>query len=158
MAKLLKIGALAKQSGVSVETLRFYETQGLLSPKMRSDAGYRYYSEDDQQRLFFILHAKKVGFALQEIKRLLSLKTDSSHHTCEEVKQYTGVKISEVEAKIHDLQTMKQALDNLHQACCGGKESAEHCTILSNLSDPDLFSEPSTARLRAKPHFNQQSN
>jgi len=145
MTKLLKIGELAKRSHVSVETLRFYEAQGLLSPKTRSDSGYRYYSEQDQQRLQFILHAKKVGFALQEIKRLLSLKTDSSHHTCEEVKNYTGVKIREVEAKIHDLQTMKQALDSLHQACCGGKESADHCTILNSLGDPELFNHHSSA-------------
>ncbi len=144
MTKLLKIGALAKQSGVSVETLRFYEAQGLLRPQKRSESGYRYYSQEDQQRLYFILHAKKVGFALQEIKRLLSLKTASDQHTCEEVKNYTGVKIREVEAKIRDLQKMKQALDDLHQACCGGEESASHCTILNTLGDPQLFNQPSS--------------
>lgn len=139
MNKLLKIGELAKRAQISVETIRFYQAEELLIPQQRSASGYRLYSSEDEQKLQFILHAKKVGFSLQEIKQLLSLRTDKNNHTCEEVKHYTGVKIAEIESKIHDLQTMKQALSNLHDACCGGDESAINCTILNSLDDPNLF-------------------
>lgn len=140
MSYVMKIGELASQCGVSVESLRYYETEGLVIPKQRSNKGYRLYNQDDKQRLSFILHAKKVGFSLQEIKHLLSLRAAKNSHTCEEVKTYTGTKIREVEAKITDLLKMKQALDNLHSACCGGLESARGCTILSSLESNNSFS------------------
>jgi len=140
MGQYIKIGSLAKRSQISVETLRFYESQGLLAPKQRSGSGYRLYDSNDEQKLHFILHAKKVGFSLQEIKQLLSLRTHKDSHTCEDVKSYVGVKILEVDAKISDLQKMKRALSGLHHACCGGDESAKNCTILNSLDDPNLFS------------------
>ena len=140
MSSLIKIGELAKRTQVSVEALRFYETAKLLSPKRRSSSGYRLYSPQDEQKLHFILHAKKIGFSLAEIKQLLSLRTHRDSHTCEEVKSYTGAKMQEIESKILDLQKMQRALSNLYHACCGGKESAENCTILNSLDDPYLFS------------------
>ena len=139
MNNLIKIGELAKRTQISVEAIRFYQTEDLLIPKQRSVSGYRLYAIEDEQKLQFILHAKKVGFSLQEIKQLLSLRTDKNNHTCEEVKGYTGIKIDEIESKIRDLQKMKQALSNLHNACCGGDESAMNCTILNSLDDPNLF-------------------
>lgn len=141
MNKSLKIGQLAKQSGISIEALRYYEAEGLLVPQERSSNGYRLFGADDVHRLNFILHAKKVGFSLQEIKRLLSLRSDRDQHTCEEVKQYTGTKITEIESKITDLLKMKQALDGLYNACCGGNESASNCTILNSLDNPNYFSQ-----------------
>ena len=70
----LKIGELAKLAQVSQDTLRFYEKHGLLKPHLRSDAGYRLYSEADVQRVSFILSAKRVGFTLNEIAELLALE------------------------------------------------------------------------------------
>lgn len=140
MSSLIKIGELSKRTRISVEALRFYETAELLLPKKRSSSGYRLYSPKDEQRLHFILHAKKIGFSLQEIKQLLSLRAHKDNHTCEDVKSYTGAKMKEIESKILDLQKMQQALTSLYQACCGGNESAERCTILSSLDDPELFS------------------
>ena len=139
VATLLKIGDLAKQSKVTVESLRFYESEKLLAPESRSSSGYRLYSAADAQKLSFILHAKKVGFSLHEIKRLLSLRAHKNSHTCEDVKCYTGDKIDEIDAKIQDLQKMKYALENLYSACCGGEESAENCTILNSLDNANLF-------------------
>jgi len=139
MEKLLKIGEVAKQADITVETLRFYQSEQLLIPKMTNQSGYRLYSAQDRQKLNFILHSKKVGFSLSEIKQLLSLRTDKDQHTCEEVKNYTGNKINEIESKIRDLQKMRLALSNLHDACCGGSESAKQCTILNSLDDPELF-------------------
>jgi len=146
---LLRIGELAKRSIVSVESLRYYESEQLLVPEARSSAGYRLYSSSDEQKLSFILHAKKVGFSLQEIKTLLSLRAAKNSHTCEEVKSYTGAKVDEIDHKINDLKKMKQALENLYSACCGGQESAENCTILNSLDDPDLFAPLNNFQHRA---------
>jgi len=143
MGTFLKIGALAKQSEISIETLRYYESEGLLTSSGRTESGYRLYHPIDVEKLHFILHAKKVGFSLQEIKRLLSLRTNKDSHTCEEVKSYTGSKIQEIETKINDLLKMKVALQGLYDACCGGEESAINCTILSTLDDPQFFSSTS---------------
>ena len=148
MTKLLKIGEVAKQADITVETLRFYQTEKLLTPNQTKESGYRLYSPQDQQKLNFILHSKKVGFSLSEIKQLLSLRTDKDQHTCEEVKRYTGDKISEIESKIRDLQKMRQALSSLHNACCGGLESAKQCTILNSLDDPELFARTNNENLR----------
>jgi len=131
-----KIGELAQQAGIKVETLRYYESEGLLMPQMRTDSGYRLYNQQDMRSLFFILQAKKVGFSLKEIKFLLDFQSNRDEHTCQEVKQYTGNKISELEAKILDLQEMTKKLNELHQACCGGVESAKHCTILQAFEGP----------------------
>ena len=135
MSQYLKIGQLAKQSKISVEALRFYESEKLLVPSSRTGSGYRLYHSNDVKKLQFILRAKQVGFSLQEIKQLLSLRAHKDAHTCEEVKNYTGTKIAEIEDKIRELLEIKQALEGLYNACCGGGESAEHCTILSSLDN-----------------------
>jgi MerR family transcriptional regulator, Zn(II)-responsive regulator of zntA len=135
--KVFKIGELAQKSGIKVEALRYYESEGLLKPAMRSDSGYRLYNEQNLQSLFFIIHAKKVGFALKEVKFLLDFQNNKNEHTCEEVKKYTGDKIIEIESKIVDLQNMHQSLSQLHHACCGGVESAKNCSILQSLESID---------------------
>ena len=128
-----RIGHLAKKAGVKVETLRFYESQGLLAPQQRSSSGYRLYGTKEFQNLTFILHAKKVGFSLKEIKLLLDFQMNKNEHTCEQVKEYTGDKISEIATKITDLKNMHEALSQLHHACCGGLETAQNCSILRSL-------------------------
>ncbi len=137
----LKIGELAKRSGLTVEALRFYEQQGLIQPLGRTASGYRLYSPSDVQRVNFILHAKKVGFTLAEIKTLLALRLHKDKHSCDEVKQYTAEKIADIEARLRDLNSIHQALTHLHDACCGGPESAAHCTILSSLEDDSFIHE-----------------
>ncbi|MFC6441296.1 Zn(2+)-responsive transcriptional regulator [Bowmanella sp. JS7-9] len=133
----LKIGQLAKATGVSNETIRFYESKGLLTASERSSNGYRHYGSDALQRLRFILRAKRVGFSLDEIAELLALRTHADAHTCEEVKHYTQNKMQQIDSKIAELQAIRQSLATLHQACCGGSESAEHCSILNALDDPN---------------------
>ena len=137
--KLYKIGELAQKTHISVETLRFYESKGLLKAHSRSASGYRLYSEQDEQRLYFILHAKKVGFSLAEIEQLLGVQVNKDQYTCEDVKQFTQEKIDQIEAKIADLSKIKLALSQLNKACCGGGESAMHCSILHTLEDPMMF-------------------
>lgn len=130
---MFKIGQLAKLTGVTQDTLRYYEKMQLLEVASRTQAGYRLYATDSPSRLQFIKQAKSVGFTLQGIKELLSLKVDKASHSCADVKQLTEQKLLEIEEKINELILIKQALNKLNDACCGGQESAEHCSILHAL-------------------------
>lgn len=130
---MLKIGQLAKHSGISAGTIRFYEKQGLIAPATRSDAGYRMYEDSQDAILKFIVTAKSIGFTLQEIKELLSIELNKSSHSCESVKELVDVKYNLVQRKISELKHMSEALKKLSNACCGGDESAEHCSILTAL-------------------------
>ena len=135
----LKIGELAKQAGVSIDTIRFYESKGLVSASMRSEAGYRLFSSDDLTRLLFISRAKQVGFTLDEISELLDLKLHPDDHTCQEVKQRTQFKIETVSAKIAELERIKRSLVRLHEACGGTSQSTRQCSILQLLETDDLL-------------------
>lgn len=129
--KLLKIGEVSRLSGVAVETLRFYERQGLLSEPSRKASGYRQYSEDVVTRLQFIKRAKELGFSLTKIAELLALGADSSA-TCEEVRQLATEKIEEVAGKIDDLLRMKNALEELVAAC--DERTSSECPLLEALA------------------------
>ena len=126
----LKIGELARQANVSVDTIRFYESKGLISATMRSASGYRLFSDEDRTRLLFIQRAKQVGFTLEEIGELLALKLHPDDHTCEEVKQRTAQKLQKVSEKIAELERIQRSLKTLYTACGGGAQSAQHCSIL----------------------------
>ena len=130
----LKIGELAKLAQVSQDTLRFYEKHGLLKPHLRSDAGYRLYSEADVQRVSFILSAKRVGFTLNEIAELLALEVTKDEKSCEDVKRFVDAKVVTVEQRIRDMRRIKKSLEALSEACSGGAEPATQCTILEALN------------------------
>ena len=129
----MKIGELVKQYGVSVDTIRFYEKQQLLSPSARSDAGYRLYSNADSQRLGFILRAKSVGFSLQQIRELLLIEDNKAAWKCADVKDKVQLKMQDIRQQIAELEQFYQALAKLDQACCGGALSATECSILAAL-------------------------
>lgn len=131
--KSLSIGQVARQAGVGVETVRFYERQGLLEKPPRKESGYRQYPAEAVSHLRFIKKAKEVGFSLKEIKELLSLRLDTAA-TCEDVKNRAETKILEIEQKIQALQRMKQALTNLTAACNGDAPISE-CPILQTLEE-----------------------
>src|SRR6516165_3864629 len=129
--KLLTIGQVAKRAGIGVETVRFYEREGLLEEPRRRPSGYRQFDEGIVARMRFIRRAKELGFTLHEIKELLSLKLDPST-TCSDVKKRAEAKIADIEAKIDSLARMRQALVKLTKACKGqGTTSA--CPILDAL-------------------------
>lgn len=130
---MYKIGELAKHCGINNDTLRFYEKSGLLAPSARSKSGYRLYNEQDKQALQFILRAKSVGFQLSDIKELLEIEVDKASSSCFDVKQMVDSKLADVEQKITELQQFQRSLKTLSSACCGGKGSAEECTILEAL-------------------------
>ena len=126
--KPLTIGQLAKRADVGVETVRFYEREGLLEEPDRRASGYRQYDEGVVRRLQFIRRAKELGFTLKEIKELLSLKLDPST-TCADVKGRAETKIEDIESKIRTLQRMKRALVKVTKSCSGSGPTSE-CPIL----------------------------
>jgi MerR family transcriptional regulator, Zn(II)-responsive regulator of zntA len=127
-------GQLAKQLGITAEAIRFYEQKGLITP-LRAGNGYRKYDQNCIDTMAFILHAKEVGLSLSDIQELLSIQIEPDQHTCQEVKDITQSKLIEIEQRIAQLQHMQKALKIMNQRCCGGEHSAEHCTILTALSD-----------------------
>ncbi|MFV2070695.1 MAG: MerR family DNA-binding protein [Pirellulales bacterium] len=129
----LTIGKIAQRAGVGIETVRFYEREGLIEDPPRGPSGYRHYSESVVPRLLFIRRAKELGFTLKEIKELLSLRLDPDT-TCSDVKQRAEEKIADIEDKIRSLRRMKQALVKLTESCSGLGPVAT-CPILDAL-DP----------------------
>ena len=132
--KKLRIGELAKLVQVSQDTLRFYEKHGLLAPSVRSQAGYRLYSQADLERVGFILSAKRVGFTLNEIHDLLGLEVTKDEKSCEDVKRFVDEKLDNLNQRIVEMQHIKKTLKTLSDACCGGAEPATRCTILEALN------------------------
>src|SRR5947208_9758509 len=109
LMKPLTIGQLAPQGGVGIETVRFYERQGLLEEPARKESGYRQYPEGVVGRLRFIKRAKELGFSLREIKELMALRFDPAT-TCADVKRRAEAKITDIEIKIRHLERMRKAL------------------------------------------------
>jgi len=131
----LTIGQVARHAGVGVETVRFYERQGLLDEPPRRASGYRQYTPEAVTRLRFIKRAKELGFSLKEITELLSLRVDPAT-MCGEVKQRAEAKIAVINAKLRDLQQMKEALTTLVAACSGSGPTSQ-CPILDALESHD---------------------
>ena len=129
----LKIGQLAKQVGVNIETIRYYERFNLLAPMSRLPSGYRLYNRDSQRRLRFIKNAQALGFTLHEIEELLDLRA-SSKARCGDIQRKAQTKLKHVEAKVSDLQALARALRGLIRTCRAGRPS-DHCPILASLEN-----------------------
>jgi MerR family mercuric resistance operon transcriptional regulator len=127
----VRIGKVAKQVGITVEAIRFYEKKGLIEPPRRNESGYRDYPENVVQHVSFIKRAKELGFSLKEIKDLVSLRYTPGT-TCSEVKEQTEAKIADIDRKVEDLLRIKRALAEL-VTVCPGQGSLDHCTILEAL-------------------------
>lgn len=128
---MLKIGELAKEAGVGVETVRFYEREGLLENPERKESGYRLYNQGTVRILKFIRRAKELGFTLREIKSLLELRSNTSASRTE-VREQVHKKLSEIDEKIDDLNRMRVGLQTLVDRC-HGDGSIEGCPILNAL-------------------------
>jgi MerR family copper efflux transcriptional regulator len=114
----MTIGRVANVAGVSIDTVRFYERQGLLAEPRRNFSGYRNYSEDVLDRLRFIGDAKRLGFTLKEIKELLSLGVKSTTE-CGPVTRKAEVKLAEMNDEIARLQRLRVTLRKMVEACGG---------------------------------------
>ena len=127
------IGELADASGVGVETVRFYEREGLLPEPPRTGGGYRVYDADAVRRVRFILRAKELGFTLAETKELLDLRvTDPA--ACGDVEATARAKIADVESRIREMERIRSVLADLVRACAANEQTGE-CPILDALED-----------------------
>lgn len=133
--KPLSIGQAARSAGVGVQTVRFYEREGLLEQPDRRPSGFRQYDGDVVQRLKFIRRAKELGFTLKEIAELLSLRLDPAK-TSGDVKRRAEAKLTDIESRIRTLRRMHKALSKLTTACSGHGNTSD-CPILDALErDP----------------------
>jgi len=129
----LTIGKVAQRAGIGVETVRYYEREGLIPEPDRSESGYRQFPPETVQRLRFISHAKRLGFSLKEIAELLALRVDTpSAPACDEVRVHAERKLREVEDRIAALRRMEGVLTELIGSC-GNRAATEACPILSSL-------------------------
>jgi Hg(II)-responsive transcriptional regulator len=126
------IGQLARQAGVPIDTIRYYERQRLLPEPLRSASGYRRYGQDDLLRLNFIKRAKGLGFTLDEIRDLLGL-SDARATDMASVKAAATGKLALVESRIEELGRVRDALQLLVDACPGHGALSE-CPIMAALS------------------------
>jgi len=129
------IGNLATLAGVGVETVRFYEREGLIAKPPRTESGYRQYPQEAVARVLFTKRAKELGFTLKEIKELLSLRVDPKTDCCEVIKR-AKEKVADIKQKIADLEKMEGALKKL-TAACKGKGPITECAILEYLASED---------------------
>ena len=128
----LTIGQVAKRAGVGVETIRFYERDGLIAePARRPASRYRQYPPQAVRRVRFIRHAKDLGFTLKEIQELLELRVNPGS-TCADVRKRAQEKIADIEERVVSLQRMKTALERLARKCRGQGPTTE-CPILEEL-------------------------
>jgi MerR family transcriptional regulator, copper efflux regulator len=130
-AKPLTIGRLASEVGINLETVRFYEREGLLEKPPRSRTGYRLFPLDSVRRLRFIKRAQELGFSLNEVRDLLSLRA-SSRTTSAEIRQRAEAKLIDIEAKIKNLESIRESLRKLVKSCPGCGPLTD-CTILESL-------------------------
>lgn len=129
----LTIGKLARQAGVGVETLRYYERRGLITPQRRTHSGYRLFGVEASQRLQFIRRAQALGFSLDEVAELLSLSNRPAESAAD-VKRLARAKIDDIASRIRDLERMKSALSALEDRCPGHAGTTAECPILAALN------------------------
>ena len=127
----LTIGQVAKQAGVGVETLRFYEREGLIAEPERLPSGYRQYPPEAVRRVRFIRRAKELGFTLKEIQELLDLRVDPGS-TCRDIRSRAEAKIVDIDQRIASLERMRCALSRLAGRCLGAGPTSE-CPILEEI-------------------------
>jgi len=142
----LRTGELARLAGVNVETLRFYERQGLLPPPPRRASDYREYPPEAAGLVRFIKRAQLLGFSLRQIKELLALR-EVPRASCGDVMVLAQNKIEEIDAKISDLRAMRSALAGLLKGCSGTAPIAE-CPIIESLMNEPKSKRKSRLRIR----------
>jgi len=133
----LKVGEVAKQAGVNLQTIHYYERRGLLPKAPRTESKYRAYPEDTVRRVRFIKRAQELGFTLKEIKELLSLRA-APRTRCGDVRNRAEAKLREIDDKVRTLQAMRKVLSTLMSECVRRSPISE-CPILDAL---DTKEEP----------------
>jgi MerR family mercuric resistance operon transcriptional regulator len=127
---MASIGTAAKQSGVGIETIRYYEREGIIPAARRAANGRRVYDENDIARLKFVRRGRDLGFSIADIKSFLNLASDHGS-TCDEVKAIGEAHLRRVRTKVAELRRIEQALAELVHLCNEGRTA---CPMLQALS------------------------
>ena len=131
--RLLKIGELVKATGTQVETVRFYEREGLLPEAARTESNYRVYAQAHAERLGFIRNCRNLDMTLSEIRALLRFR-DAPSEDCGDVNSLLDEHIGHVAERIRELKVLEKTLMTLRLQCSEASAS-KHCGILQGLSD-----------------------
>ena len=145
----LAIGVLSKHTRCKVETIRYYEKAGLLPAPARSPGGYRLYRNDHLKRLTFIRRARALGFAIEEVRKLLTL-ADQRRRPCAEVRVVATAHLEDVRAKIADLRAMERVLRQTVTRCADGRRT--DCPLIEA-----LYREAPAFGFRTKPSATRSS-
>ena len=129
--KGLRTSEVARRAAVNLETIRFYERQGLLPAPPRAASGYRAFPAEAVSRVRFVKRAQDLGFSLREVKELLALRGDPAS-SCGDVRRRAEDKLIEIDRKIRDLRGMRKSLAQL-VAGCPGRGATSGCPILVSL-------------------------
>lgn len=130
----IKIGDIARRAELSVDAVRFYEREGLLGRVRRTHSGQRQYDAEAVRRLAFVRRAAGLGFSLAEVKDLLSLRV-SAKMPCARVRERASLKLSDMDRRIQELQTMRDALARLAHNC-DQRSASGSCPFLDELARP----------------------
>ncbi len=139
----MKIGDMAKAAQTQVETVRYYEREGLLAQAPRSDGNYRIYGPEHVERLAFIRHCRSLDMTLDEIRLLLRFK-DAPGEDCTEVDALLDEHIGHVATRIRELRQLEKQLKLLREQCVGANDAA-HCGILTELASAAAAARPKAA-------------
>src|SRR6266851_3770988 len=135
----LQIGQVAQKTGLSVDTIRFYEKAGLLPRPVRTEGGYRLYHQREVADLAFIQKAQRLGFSLSEIRELFSIQRHP-HEVCVHVRDLIAQKLAVVRTKIEELQTLEDGLTGALEQCRNAlRQPVKHpdtCPVLREIGKP----------------------
>jgi Cd(II)/Pb(II)-responsive transcriptional regulator len=150
MSDSLKIGELAKRTGSPVETIRYYEREGLLPEPARSEGNYRVYADTDLERLQFIRHCRSLDMTLEEIRDLLRFR-DAPDENCAEVNALLDEHIEHVTKRIKELKLLQKNLRGLRNLCQQA-QATKDCGILQSLASPvnNLLQSPDVKRRKSR--------
>lgn len=133
----LKISEVAERGGVNLQTIRYYEREGLLPKPPRLSSGYRVFPGDTVNRVRFIKRAQELGFSLAEVRELLSIRIDPRKE-CSDVKHLAQTKIADIDDKIRTLKAMKRVLNGLTEMC-PGRGPSNACPILESIDSAEVL-------------------
>jgi DNA-binding transcriptional MerR regulator len=138
VSQAAKIGQVAQETGLSIDTIRFYEKQGLLKRSPRTEGGFRLFGTSDIETLKFVRKAQELGFSLNEIRELLILRADQVP-ACSHVKELLDQKLMAVQRKIAQLQNLGRSLKGALQKCkrelkTSVPEHEECCPVIEEIN------------------------
>ena len=128
-----KIGVLAEKTGLSIQTIRFYERKALIAPPERTQANYRRYTEDALQQLMLIKQCRALDMTIDEIKQLMETRANPES-SCESVNATIDKHIDDITHRISELNTLQETLVSIRSACSDNKKIKE-CGVLHQLDN-----------------------